>query len=83
MRGRPGAAIHYAPAENLERIDVALIDVARRGIDMAAYVLTDWPVIEALTRADNRDGAARIILDVARLAHFKRTGPLQAGEQIS
>jgi phosphatidylserine/phosphatidylglycerophosphate/cardiolipin synthase-like enzyme len=52
----PGAAdpapiIHYAPTENLEHIDVALIDRAEREIDMAAYVLTDWPVMQALTRA--------------------------------
>jgi hypothetical protein len=31
-------------AENLEHIDVALIDRAEREIDMAAYVLTDWPI---------------------------------------
>jgi len=30
---------------------VALIDRAKHEIDMAAYVLTDWPVIQALTRA--------------------------------
>ena len=41
--------IHYAPAENLEHIDV--IDGARHEIDVAAYVLTDWPVMQALTRA--------------------------------
>ena len=35
-------AIHYAPAENLEHIDVELIDTAKREIDFAAYVLTDW-----------------------------------------
>jgi hypothetical protein len=28
--------IHYAPTENLEHIDVALIDAARHEIDMAA-----------------------------------------------
>ena len=33
--------IHYAPAENLEHIDVALIDRAEHEIDLAAYVLTD------------------------------------------
>ena len=55
--------IHYAPAENLERIDVALIDRASRSIDMAAYVLTDYPVIEALTRAARRGVAVRILLD--------------------
>jgi hypothetical protein len=43
-----GAVIHYAPTENLEHIDVALIDVARHEIDMAAYVLTDWPILQAL-----------------------------------
>jgi hypothetical protein len=38
----PAPVIHYAPGENLEHIDVALIDSAEREIDMAAYVLTDW-----------------------------------------
>jgi hypothetical protein len=37
----PGIAIHYAPAENLERIDVDLLDRAQAEIDIAAYVLTD------------------------------------------
>src|ERR1700719_2787975 len=40
----PAPVIHYAPTENLEHIDVALIDGAWHEIDMAAYVLTDWPV---------------------------------------
>jgi hypothetical protein len=39
--------IHYAPIENLEQADVALFDRAEREIDMAAYVLTDWPVMQA------------------------------------
>jgi hypothetical protein len=33
----PTPVIHYAPAENLEHIDVALIDGARHEIDMAAH----------------------------------------------
>jgi hypothetical protein len=44
---RADPAVHYAPAENPERVDVALIDTARNEIDLAAYVLTDWPVIQA------------------------------------
>src|ERR1700730_17346827 len=40
----PAPVIHYAPGENLEHVDVALIDRAEHEIDMAAYVLTDWPV---------------------------------------
>jgi hypothetical protein len=37
----PAPVIHYAPAENLEHVDVAIIDRAEREIDPAAYVLTD------------------------------------------
>jgi phosphatidylserine/phosphatidylglycerophosphate/cardiolipin synthase-like enzyme len=46
--------IHYAPAENLERFAVALLRAARSKIDLAAYVLTDWPVIDALIDAASR-----------------------------
>jgi phosphatidylserine/phosphatidylglycerophosphate/cardiolipin synthase-like enzyme len=42
------AEIHCAPSENLEAIDVALLRAAERQIDMAAYVLTDRAVVEAL-----------------------------------
>jgi phosphatidylserine/phosphatidylglycerophosphate/cardiolipin synthase-like enzyme len=59
----PAPAIHYAPAENLEHIDVALIDRAEHEIDMAAYVLTDWPILQALTRAADRGVKVRIYLD--------------------
>ena len=45
----PAPVIHFAPAENLEHINVALIDRAEHEIDMAAYVLTDWPVMQAPT----------------------------------
>jgi phosphatidylserine/phosphatidylglycerophosphate/cardiolipin synthase-like enzyme len=63
----PAPVIHYAPTENLEHIDVELIDTAKREIDMAAYVLTDWPVMQALTRAADR-GKVRIYLDGTQLA---------------
>jgi hypothetical protein len=46
-----GAEVHYSLGENLERIDVALIGEAAKQIDMAAYVLTDSAVIEALRKA--------------------------------
>jgi phosphatidylserine/phosphatidylglycerophosphate/cardiolipin synthase-like enzyme len=63
----PAPVIHYAPGENLERIDVALIDTAKREIDMAAYVLTDWPITQALTRAADRGVKVRIYLDGTQL----------------
>jgi hypothetical protein len=37
---RHNPAIHYAPAENLEHIDVALIDTARQEIDLAIPAAT-------------------------------------------
>ena len=55
--------IHYAPAENLETIDAELIDSAQHEIDLAGYVLTDWKLIEALTRAAGRGVAVSIYLD--------------------
>jgi phosphatidylserine/phosphatidylglycerophosphate/cardiolipin synthase-like enzyme len=64
----PAPVIHYAPGENLEHVDVALIDRAERELDMAAYVLTDWPVMQALTRAADRGVAIRIYLDGTQLA---------------
>jgi phosphatidylserine/phosphatidylglycerophosphate/cardiolipin synthase-like enzyme len=60
--------IHYSPADNLERVDVGLIDSARHEIDMAAYVLTDWPIMLALTRAADRGVKERIYLDGTQLA---------------
>ena len=48
----PAPVIHYAPAENLEHVDVDLIDRAQHEIDMAAYVLTE--LLQALTRAADR-----------------------------
>ena len=64
----PAPVIHYAPGENLEHVDVALIDPAEREIDMAAYVLTDWPILQALTRAADRGVKVRIYLDGTQLA---------------
>ena len=69
----PAPVIHYAPTENLEHIDVELIGGARQEIDMAAYVLTDWPVMQALTRAADRGVKVRIYLDGTQLAEREPT----------
>ena len=62
------AEIHYGPGEDLERIDVALIREAAKQIDMAAYVLTDSAVIEALRDASVARGEG------ASLARRQRSG---------
>jgi phosphatidylserine/phosphatidylglycerophosphate/cardiolipin synthase-like enzyme len=64
--------IHYAPLENLERVDVDLIRSARAKIDMAAYTLTDWPVIDALIDAHRRGVALRVVLDPNQQHAFDR-----------
>ena len=60
--------IHYAPRENLENVDVQEIGRAELSIDMAAYVLSDPQIIEALTDAAERDVVIRIYLDKSQFA---------------
>ena len=68
--------IHYAPVENLERIDVELIATARLSIDAVAYSLTDWPVIQALVDAQQRGVAVRIVLDPSQRHAYERLAEL-------
>jgi phosphatidylserine/phosphatidylglycerophosphate/cardiolipin synthase-like enzyme len=56
---------------------VSLIDTARKEIDFAAYVLTDWPVMQALTRAADRGVKVHIYLDGSRLAEREPTKVFQ------
>ncbi|PNE11344.1 MAG: phosphatidylserine synthase [Beijerinckiaceae bacterium] len=65
---RRSRAHHSLRASGKPGVDVALIDRAEHEIDMAAYVLTDWPVMQALTRAADRGVHIRIYLDGAQLA---------------
>jgi phosphatidylserine/phosphatidylglycerophosphate/cardiolipin synthase-like enzyme len=62
---REAAEIHYSPGEDLERIDVALIGEAAKQIDMAAYVLTDRAVVDALRKAAERGVKVRIWRDAS------------------
>lgn len=55
----------YAPAENLEAIDAELLGRATKTIDMAAYVLTSIPIVEALDRAAARGVRVRLYRDGA------------------
>jgi phosphatidylserine/phosphatidylglycerophosphate/cardiolipin synthase-like enzyme len=70
---RAGGEIHYSPGEDPKTIDVALLREALKQIDMAAYVLTDRAVIEALRQAAARGVKVRIWRDAseaARLSEF-------------
>jgi phosphatidylserine/phosphatidylglycerophosphate/cardiolipin synthase-like enzyme len=44
---------------------------------MAAFVLSDWPVMQALTRAADRGVKVRIYLDGTQLAEHSQTAAFQ------
>ena len=81
-RGRPRAPaeIHYAPEENLELVDARVIGRAELSIDMAAYVLSDRRVIEALTDAAERDVAVRLYFDKSQFSQhgLRVDAPIEA-----
>ena len=68
--------IHYAPRENLESVDAQEIGRAELSIDMAAYVLSDPRIIEALTVAAGRGVLIRLYLDKSQ---FAQHGPTRGG----
>jgi phosphatidylserine/phosphatidylglycerophosphate/cardiolipin synthase-like enzyme len=54
---------HYAPAEDLERLDVEELDRARHTLDIAMYAFTDRWLSEAVLRAAHRGVTVRIYRD--------------------
>jgi phosphatidylserine/phosphatidylglycerophosphate/cardiolipin synthase-like enzyme len=72
----PQPEIHYAPRENLENLDARAIGRAELSIDMAAYVLSDARIIEALTDAAERGVLIRLYLDKSQFAEH---GPTRGG----
>ena len=55
--------IAYGPGDGFDAIDADLIRQAKNRIDMAAYVLSDQKVIEALSAAAERGVQIRLYLD--------------------
>lgn len=56
-------AIYFSPQTNLESVDVALIDRARKTLDIAMYAFTDRPIARALLKAADRGVQIRIYRD--------------------
>ena len=65
---------HFAPAENLESIDAALIVDAQSSIDIAAYILSDWTLQDNLVAAAKRGVAIRLVLDASE---YRFHGPMR------
>jgi phosphatidylserine/phosphatidylglycerophosphate/cardiolipin synthase-like enzyme len=74
--GEAQTEIHYAPRENLENLDAREIGRAKLSIDMAAYVLSDLQIIEALIDAAERGVVIRLYLDRSQFAEH---GPTRGG----
>jgi phosphatidylserine/phosphatidylglycerophosphate/cardiolipin synthase-like enzyme len=72
----PQPQIHYAPRENLERLDAHEIGRAQLSIDMAAYVLSDPQIVEALIDAAERGVVIRLYFDRSQFAEH---GPTRGG----
>lgn len=69
--------VAYGPAPGFDAIDPELIGRAREKIDMAAYVLSDRKVIEALSAAASRGVRIRLYLDPEQ---FRRVGGASGDE---
>jgi phosphatidylserine/phosphatidylglycerophosphate/cardiolipin synthase-like enzyme len=63
--------VAYGPAPGFETLDPELIGQAQKSIDMAAYVLSDQRVIEALSAAASRGARIRLYFDPEQ---FRRVG---------
>jgi phosphatidylserine/phosphatidylglycerophosphate/cardiolipin synthase-like enzyme len=58
-----GLRIFYAPRTDLREIDLAVLASARETIDIAAFILSDRAIMEALASAGRRGVKVRLYLD--------------------
>ncbi len=58
-----GVRVFYGPKDNLQQVDTDLISRARETIDMAAFVLTNGAITDALAAAAKRGVQVRLYLD--------------------
>lgn len=58
-----GVRVFYGPKDNLQAVDLDLISRARETIDMAAFVLTNRAITDALAAAAKRGVTVRLYLD--------------------
>ena len=74
--------VHFAPEEDLARIDAGLIAQATSSIDFASYALTDGVVLNALNEAQSRGVVIRIVLDPREHHDFTKLGELSDNVRI-
>jgi phosphatidylserine/phosphatidylglycerophosphate/cardiolipin synthase-like enzyme len=69
-----GTEIHFAPEENLEKVDLALIQDAKNSVDVAMYTFTDRKLAAALVTAARRGVQVRIYRDHSQFQSEQRRG---------
>jgi len=70
----PVIEAHYSPAENLELIDVAQLDTARKSVDISTYAMDDKPIAEELVKLAQRGVAIRVYRDQTQYAGERAHG---------
>ena len=65
---------HYAPAENLERLDLAAVRSAQRSLDISMYAWTDRYLTEAVAERANHGVVVRIYRDGSQYGEEERRG---------
>jgi phosphatidylserine/phosphatidylglycerophosphate/cardiolipin synthase-like enzyme len=70
--------VHFSPAENLEAIDLAQLDQAKKSIDIATFANDDAPIADELVKLAKRGVTIRIYRDALQyqgeLAHGQKGG---------
>jgi phosphatidylserine/phosphatidylglycerophosphate/cardiolipin synthase-like enzyme len=69
-----GLRVFYGPKDNLQQVDTDLISRARETIDMAAFVLTNGAITDALAAAAKRGVQVRLYLDPDQPPQAGRAG---------
>ncbi len=54
---------HYSPRENLEKIDIRALSMARHSIDIAMYAFTDWRIARTLANMARKGVTIRLYRD--------------------
>jgi phosphatidylserine/phosphatidylglycerophosphate/cardiolipin synthase-like enzyme len=65
---------HYAPAENLERLDLAAVRSTQRSLDICMYAWTDRYLAEAIAERANHGVVVRVYRDGSQYEEEERHG---------
>jgi len=83
MAAETQAGNHFAPAENLEQLDLEQIAQARHTLDIAMYSFTDRYLADAVIEAAHRGVKVRIYRDRSQFQEEQRNADLHHQRSLS